>query len=58
VDGRGRGPLIFTDIPFIPSIAHYLFPEQFSFYGVRFLVSRSTPNLEDQNIPLRLAPTP
>jgi hypothetical protein len=32
--------------------------EQFSFYGVRLLVSRPTPNLEDQGIPLRLAPTP
>jgi hypothetical protein len=25
---------------------------------VRLLVSRTTPNLEDQDIPLRLAPTP
>jgi hypothetical protein len=25
---------------------------------VRLLVSRQTPNLEDQGIPLRLAPTP
>jgi hypothetical protein len=41
-----------------PSEADYLVPEQFSFYGVRFLVSRSTPNLEDQGIPLRLSPTP
>jgi hypothetical protein len=32
--------------------------EQFSFYGVRLLVSRSTLNLEDQGILLRLAPTP
>jgi hypothetical protein len=32
--------------------------EQFSFYGVRLLVSRPTLNLEDQNIPLRLALTP
>jgi hypothetical protein len=32
--------------------------EQFSFYGVRLLASRPTPNLEDQGIPLRLAPTP
>jgi hypothetical protein len=35
-----------------------LVPEQFSFYGVRLLASRPTPNLEDQSIPLRLAPTP
>jgi hypothetical protein len=41
-----------------PSEAHYLVPEQLSFYGVRLLVSRSTPNLEDQGIPPRLAPTP
>jgi hypothetical protein len=39
---------------FHPSEADYLVPEQFSFYGVRFLVSRPTPNLEDQG----LAPTP
>jgi hypothetical protein len=58
MDGRDRGPLIFADFPFIPSIqAHYLVPEQFSFYGVRLLVSRPTPNLEDHGIPLRLAPT-
>jgi hypothetical protein len=43
---------------FHPSQADYLVPEQFSFYGVRLLVSRPTPNLEDQGIPLRLAPTP
>jgi hypothetical protein len=42
---------------FHPSEADYLVPEQFSFYGVRLLVSRPTPNLEDQGIPLRLAPT-
>jgi hypothetical protein len=35
-----------------------LVPEQFSFYGVRLLVSRPTPKLEDQGITLRLAPTP
>jgi hypothetical protein len=39
------------------SEADYLVPEQFNFYGVRLLVSRPTPNLEDQSIPLRLAPT-
>jgi hypothetical protein len=43
---------------FQPSEADYLVPEQFSFYGVRLLVSRPTPNLEDQGIFLRLAPTP
>jgi hypothetical protein len=43
---------------FYPSEADYLVPEQFSVYGVRLLVSRPTPNLEDQGIPLRLAPTP
>jgi hypothetical protein len=43
---------------FRPSEADYLFPEQFSFYGVRLLVSRPIPNLEDQGIPLHLAPTP
>jgi hypothetical protein len=44
VDGRGRGPLIFADFPFIhPSEADYLVPEQFSFYGVRLLASRPTP---------------
>jgi hypothetical protein len=42
---------------FYPSEADYLVPEQFSFYGVRLLASRPTPNLEDQGIPLRLAPT-
>jgi hypothetical protein len=35
-----------------------LVSEQFSSYGVRLLASRPTPNLEDQDIPLRLAPTP
>jgi hypothetical protein len=42
---------------FHPSEADYQVPEQFSFYGVRLLDSRPTPNLEDQGIPLRLAPT-
>jgi hypothetical protein len=59
VDGRGRDELIFADFhSFHPSDANYLVPEQFSFYCVRLLVSRSTPNLEDQGIPLLLAPTP
>jgi hypothetical protein len=44
--GRGLGH---------PSEADYLVPEQFSFYSVRLLVSRPTPNLEDQGITFRLA---
>jgi hypothetical protein len=40
------------------SEADYLVSQQFSFYSVRLLVSRPIPNLEDQGIPLRLAPTP
>jgi hypothetical protein len=55
VDGRGRGPLIFADFPFHQSEADYPVPEQFNVYGMRLLVSRPTPNLEDQGIPLRLA---
>jgi hypothetical protein len=43
---------------FSPTEADYLVSEQFSFYSVMFLASRPTPNLEDQGIPLRLAPTP
>jgi hypothetical protein len=43
---------------FHPSEADYLVPEQISFYGVRLVGSRPTPNLQDQGIPLRLAPTP
>jgi hypothetical protein len=43
---------------FHPSEADYLVSEQFSFYGVRLLASRPTPNLEDQGVPLRLPPTP
>jgi hypothetical protein len=39
------------------SESDYLVPKQFSFYGVSLLVSRQTPNLEDQSITLRLAPT-
>jgi hypothetical protein len=41
-----------------PSEADYLVSEQFSFYGMSLLASHPTPNLEDQGIPLRLAPTP
>jgi hypothetical protein len=40
------------------SEADYVVSKQFSFYGVRLLASRPTPNLEDEGIPLRLAPTP
>jgi hypothetical protein len=43
---------------FHPSEADYLVPEQFRLYGVRLLVSRPTPKLEDQGIPLRLVPIP
>jgi hypothetical protein len=39
------------------SEANCLVSEQFSFYGVRLLASRPTPNLEDQGIPLRMAST-
>jgi hypothetical protein len=35
-----------------------LVSEQFSFYGMRLLASCPTPTLEDQGIPLCLAPTP
>jgi hypothetical protein len=43
---------------FSPSKADYVVSEQFSFYSVRLLASHPTPNLEDQGIPLNLAPTP
>jgi hypothetical protein len=52
---------IFADVDFRsvhPAEADYLVPEQFSFYGVKLLASRATPNLEDQGMPLHLAPTP
>jgi hypothetical protein len=51
----------FADVDFRsvhPSEADCLVSEQFSFYGVRLLASRPTPNLDAQCIPLRLAPTP
>jgi hypothetical protein len=51
----------FADVEFRsirPSEADYVVSEQYSFYGVRLLASRPTPNLEYQGIPLRLAPTP
>jgi hypothetical protein len=41
-----------------PSEADYPVYELFIFYGVRFLASRPTPNLEGHGIPLRLGPTP
>jgi hypothetical protein len=34
-------------LSFHPSEADYLVYKQFSFYGVRLLASRPTPNLED-----------
>jgi hypothetical protein len=40
------------------ALAFLRISEQFNFYGVRLSASRPTPNLEDQGIPLRLAPTP
>jgi hypothetical protein len=43
---------------FSPSEADYVVSEQFNFYGAGLLASRPTPNLQDQGIPLRLAPTP
>jgi hypothetical protein len=43
---------------FSPSEANYVVSEQFSFYGVKLLASRPAPNLEDQGISFRLAPTP
>jgi hypothetical protein len=39
-----------------PSEADYLVSAQFSFYGVRLLASLPTPNLEDQGVPICLAP--
>jgi hypothetical protein len=40
------------------SEADCLVSERFSIYGVTLLASRPTPKLGDQDIPLRLAPTP
>jgi hypothetical protein len=40
------------------SEADSLVSELFNFYGVRLLASCPTTKLEDQGIPLRLAPTP
>jgi hypothetical protein len=42
VDGRVMAHL-FSLFPFISSEADYLVPEQFSFYGMRLLASRRTP---------------
>jgi hypothetical protein len=56
---KRSGPTYIADFhSFHLSEADCLIPEQFSFYGVRLLVSCPTPNLEDQGIPFRLAPTP
>jgi hypothetical protein len=49
---------LLNNLPSFPSEADCLLSEQFSFYGVSLLASRPTPNLEDQGIPLRLAPIP
>jgi hypothetical protein len=43
---------------FSTSGADCLVSEQNSFYCVKFLASSPTPNLEDQGVPLCLAPTP
>jgi hypothetical protein len=51
---------LFAILPYCRSVRLLLLwiPEQFNFYSVRLSASRPTPNLEDQVIPLRLAPTP
>jgi hypothetical protein len=49
---------LLNNLPPFPSEVDCLVSEQFSFYGVTLLASRPTPNLEDQGISLRLAPTP
>jgi hypothetical protein len=49
---------LLNNLPPFFSEVDCLVSEQFSFCGVRLLASRPTPNLEDQDIPLRLAPTP
>jgi hypothetical protein len=48
---------LLADFPH-PSEADYLVSKQFSFYSVTLLASHPNPNLEDQDIPLHLAPTP
>jgi hypothetical protein len=40
-----------------PSEANYLVSKQFSFYGMKLWASHTTPNLEEQDVPLRLAPS-
>jgi hypothetical protein len=47
-----------SDSILLYSEADCLVSEQFSFHGVILLTSRPTHNLEDQGIPLRLAPIP
>jgi hypothetical protein len=51
---------LFAILPYCRSVRLLLLwiSEQLNFYGVRLLASHSTPNLEDQCVPLRLAPTP
>jgi hypothetical protein len=51
---------LFDILPYCRSVRLLLLwiSEQLNFYGVRFSASRPTPNLEDQGIPLCLAPTP
>jgi hypothetical protein len=48
---------LLNNLPPFFSIGVCLVSEQFNFYGVGLSASRPTPNLEDQGIPLRLAPT-
>jgi hypothetical protein len=50
---------LFAILPYCRSVRLLLLwiSKQLNFYGVRLLASRPTPNLEDQCIPLRLAPT-
>jgi hypothetical protein len=51
---------LFAILPYCRSVRLLLLwiSEQFNFYSVRLSVLRPTPNLEDQGIPLLLAPTP
>jgi hypothetical protein len=50
---------LFVILPYCRSVGLLLrISKQFNFYDVRLLASHPTSNLEDQCIPLRLAPTP
>jgi hypothetical protein len=51
---------LFTILPYCRSVRLLLLwiSEQLNFYGVKLSALRPTLNLEDQCIPLRLAPTP